>query len=62
MVKAIRGCLIETEPSIKEVICNIGGNENFLIEEIDDTHVFITEEASLKIKQRISKIMALSKE
>lgn len=62
MVKASKGSFIETEPSIKEVIIKIGENEKFIIEEIDDYRLFITQEAASKIKERISKIMSLHKE
>lgn len=61
MVKASRGTFVETEPSIKEVIVSIGEKENFVIDEIDDNRVFITREASLDIKDRISRIMSVDK-
>lgn len=59
MVKAVKGCFIETEPSIKEVILKLGENENFIIEEIDDNRVFIKQEGSVGLKERISKIMSI---
>ncbi|ELA41981.1 uncharacterized protein VICG_00998 [Vittaforma corneae ATCC 50505] len=62
MVKAVKGSLIETEPSIKEVILKLGENEKFVIEEIDDCRIFITQEAAAGIKERVSKIMSLDKE
>lgn len=62
MVKASKGSFIETEPSIKEVIMKIGEKERFIIEEIDDNRLFITQEAAVNIKERISKIMSLQKE
>lgn len=62
MVKASKGTFIETEPSIKEVIMKLGENEQFVIDEIDDNRLFITQEAAVNIKERISKIMSLQKE
>lgn len=62
MVKASKGSFIETEPSIKEVIIKLGENEKFIIEEIDDNRLFITQEAAANIKERVSKIMSLQKE
>lgn len=62
MVKAVKGSLVETEPSIKEVILKLGENGNFVIEEIDDCRIFITQEAAAGIKERVSKIMSLDKE
>lgn len=62
MAKAAKGCLIETEPSIKEVILKLGENENFIIEEIDDNTLFITQDAAKNIKDRVAKIMSISKD
>lgn len=62
MVKATRGCLIETEPSIKEVVLKLGENENFIIEEIDDNTVFITQNAARNIKERVNRIMSINKD
>lgn len=59
MVKAVKGCFIETEPSIKEVILKLGENENFIIEEIDDNRLFIKQEGAVGLKERISKIMSI---
>jgi len=61
MVKATKGCLIETEPSIKEVILKLGENEKFVIEEIDDNFIFINQSAANKIKERIESIMTIKK-
>lgn len=58
MVRAIKGTLIETEPSIKEVILNLGENENFVIEDINDNAVFVTQAAAVGLKERVQKIMS----
>jgi len=58
MVRSIKGTLIQTEPSIKEVILKLGESENFIIEDINDNAVFITQEAAVNIKERVHKIMA----
>lgn len=58
MVRAIRGILIETEPSIKELILNLGENENFIIEDINDNAVFITQAGAAGIKERVQRIMS----
>lgn len=62
MVKATKGCLIETEPSIKEVISMLGEAENFVIEDISDTAIFIKQEAATNIKERVSKVMTINKD
>lgn len=58
MVKAIKGKLIETEPSIKEVILLLGENENFIIEDINDTAVFVKDTTAPGLKRRVDNIMS----
>ncbi len=60
MVKAIKGTLIETEPSIKEVIMTIGERKNFIIENINDTMIFINSSAVSGLKEQVNKIMSFS--
>lgn len=62
MVKAIKGTLIETEASIKEVVLALGEAEHFVIEDIDDNHIFITRNASQNIKERVNKVMTINKD
>lgn len=57
MVKATKGFFLRTEPSVKEVILKLGESEKFIIEDINDTCVFITPEAAADIKQRVEAIM-----
>lgn len=57
MVTITKGSLIKTEPSIKEIIVNIAENENFLIENINDSLVFITENGATGLKKRIENIL-----
>ncbi|CCI73982.1 ECU09_1615 [Encephalitozoon cuniculi GB-M1] len=58
MVKATKGYFLRTEPSVKEVILKLGETENFVIEDINDTCVFITPEAASDIKDRVELIMS----
>lgn len=62
MVKITKGCLIKTEPSIKEVIVKIGELENFIIEDINDNLLFITENGSKGLKEKVESIMSSVKE
>jgi Transcription factor TFIIH complex subunit Tfb5 len=62
MVKITKGALIDTEPSIKEVISRLGESEKFVIEDINDNCIFIKREAAINIKDRVSKIMAIVKD
>ncbi|AHL30153.1 subunit Tfb5 of transcription factor TFIIH complex [Encephalitozoon intestinalis ATCC 50506] len=57
MVKATKGYFLRTEPSVKEVILKLGETENFIIEDINDTCIFITPEAASDIKERVELIM-----
>ena len=62
MVKATRGTLIETDPSVKEVILRLGTAEKFVIEDINDSVIFITKESAINIKERVNKIMSIAKD
>lgn len=57
MVKATKGYFLRTEPSVKEVILRLGETENFIIEDISETAVFITPEGASGIKERVETIM-----
>lgn len=57
MVRSVKGILVVTEPSIKEVIARLDRKERFIIEEVDDTTLFIKEEAAAHLKERIAELM-----
>lgn len=57
MVRSVKGILVVTEPSIKEVITRLDRKERFIIEEVDDTTLFIKEEAAAHLKERIAELM-----
>lgn len=56
MVKAVQGTLIQTEPSIKEIITRVA--EYAVIEDINETTIFIKTEYFEDIKQQVDKIIA----
>lgn len=56
MVKAVQGTLIQTEPSIKEIITRVA--EYAVIEDINETTIFIKTEYFKDIKQQVDKIIA----
>lgn len=58
MVKAIKGCLIRTEPSIKEIIMKIGENENFIIEDINDRMLFVNPRCKESLKDKVDKVIS----
>lgn len=57
MVKVVKCVLIKTEPSIKEVISYLSESSSFLIHEVDDYHIFITEEGAKNIELKVKEIM-----
>ncbi|KHN68982.1 subunit Tfb5 of transcription factor TFIIH complex [Ordospora colligata] len=61
MVNATKGYFLRTEPSVKEVVLKLGESENFVIEDINETSVFITPEAASDIKERVELIMNSAK-
>ncbi|KAI0024225.1 RNA polymerase 2 general transcription and DNA repair factor tfiih component [Xylariomycetidae sp. FL0641] len=53
MVRAIKGTLVECDPSIKSIIINIDSEKNdYIIEDLDESHLLIKDVmvASLKAK------------
>ncbi|OQS55589.1 hypothetical protein EHP00_672 [Ecytonucleospora hepatopenaei] len=57
MVTIKKCVLIKTEPSIKEVISGIAEKHNFLIQDVDDNHIFITEKGSKDIKRKVKHVL-----
>lgn len=55
MVKVIKGCLIKTEPSIKEIIMRVA--EHAVINEVNNETLFIKSEFVAEIKQKVDKII-----
>lgn len=58
MVKAVRGCLVKTEPSIREIILKISESENFIIEDINDETLFIDPSFKERLKENVDKVLA----
>lgn len=55
MPKAIRGALIECDPSIRTLIISIDmRRQDIIIEELDDRHLFIDESKIDILKQELS--------
>ncbi|KAL2264819.1 hypothetical protein VTJ83DRAFT_7329 [Remersonia thermophila] len=55
MVKAVRGVLIECEPAIKSILVHIDNTHNhaFIIEDLDETHLFVKEPMLPALKQKL---------
>jgi len=54
MPRAIRGVLIECDRAIKAIIVHIDSeNNDFIIEDLDETHLFIKENMVQELKKRL---------
>ncbi|GAB0145230.1 TFIIH complex subunit tfb5 [Claviceps citrina] len=54
MPRAIRGVLIECDPSIKSIIVNIDSdNHDFIIEDLDEERVVVKENMVPLLKQKL---------
>jgi TFIIH basal transcription factor complex TTD-A subunit len=57
MVKAIKGVLIECDPSIKSIIMNIDSEYNeYILHDLDDTHLLIQENKVQDLKRRLDDV------
>ncbi|KAF6845231.1 RNA polymerase ii transcription factor b subunit 5 [Colletotrichum musicola] len=57
MPRAIRGVLIECDPSIKSIIVNIdAANNDYIIEDLDDQHVVVKENMVADLKRRLDDV------
>ncbi|KAM0679162.1 TFIIH complex subunit tfb5 [Binucleata daphniae] len=56
MVKMIRGTLIRTEPSLKEII--LSGRNDTVIEDVSDTLIFVKSETVNETKGYVERMLA----
>ncbi|TQN71779.1 General transcription and DNA repair factor IIH subunit TFB5 [Colletotrichum shisoi] len=57
MPRAIRGVLIECDPSIKSIIVNIdSNNHDYIIEDLDDQHVVVKENMVAALKKHLEEV------
>lgn len=60
MPRAIRGVLIECDPSIKSIIVNIdSANHEYIIEDLDDQRVVVKENMVGELKRRLEEVRGL---
>ncbi|KAK0616106.1 TFIIH subunit TTDA/Tfb5 [Bombardia bombarda] len=54
MPRAIRGVMIECEPAIKSIIIHLDSvNHDFIIEDCDETHLFVKENMMPLLKAKL---------
>ncbi|KAI1808070.1 nucleotide excision repair, TFIIH, subunit [Daldinia bambusicola] len=56
MVRAIKGTLVECEPSIKSIIINIDSvNNEYIIEDLDENHLVVKDNMVKQLKIELDK-------
>ncbi|KAF3058481.1 RNA polymerase II transcription factor B subunit 5 [Daldinia childiae] len=56
MVRAIKGTLVECEPSIKSIIVSIDSKNNeYIIEDLDESHLVIKDNMVAQLKMELEK-------
>ncbi|CDO51638.1 similar to Saccharomyces cerevisiae YDR079C-A TFB5 Component of the RNA polymerase II general transcription and DNA repair factor TFIIH [Geotrichum candidum] len=59
MPSAIKGVLIECDPSIRALVLNIDAKtHDIIIEELDETHLMVDENKVEYIKSELNKLLA----
>ncbi|KAL7622931.1 Lissencephaly-1 [Parahypoxylon ruwenzoriense] len=54
MVRAIKGTLVECDPSIKSIIVSIDSEKNdLIIEDLDDSHLVVKDNMVAVMKERL---------
>ncbi|OBA16852.1 uncharacterized protein OGAPODRAFT_48301 [Ogataea polymorpha] len=59
MARAVKGTLVQCDPSIKALIVKIDSDSrDIVIEELDDTHLLVDPSKIAYIKQELNKILS----
>ncbi|KAL8991165.1 MAG: hypothetical protein Q9169_007930 [Polycauliona sp. 2 TL-2023] len=59
MPKAVKGVLIECDPSIKAIILKIDQDKHdYIVEDLDDQHLVIKESQLPRLKERLEQVLA----
>ncbi|KAG1445728.1 TFIIH subunit TTDA/Tfb5 [Sporodiniella umbellata] len=57
MVKAVKGVLLECDSTVKQIVLNLNKRGNFVIEDLDETHLFIEASWVEQLKYELDKIL-----
>ncbi|CAG8464571.1 9570_t:CDS:2 [Paraglomus brasilianum] len=57
MVKVIKGVLLQCDPTVKQVILNLDERDHFIIEDLDETHVFVEASCVEKVKKSLEDLL-----
>ncbi|CAL8584710.1 TFIIH complex subunit tfb5 [Xanthoria parietina] len=59
MPKAVKGVLVECDPSIKAIILKIDHDKHdYIVEDLDDQHLVIKESQLPRLKERLEEVLA----
>lgn len=57
MVKAVKGVLLECDSTVKQIVLNLNKRDNFVIEDLDETHLFIEASWVEKLKYELDQVL-----
>ncbi|KAG0181666.1 Pol I core factor CF [Apophysomyces sp. BC1034] len=57
MVKAVKGVLLECDSTVKQIVLNLNKRGNFVIEDLDDTHLFIEASSVQQLQYELDRIL-----
>ncbi|KAF9112625.1 General transcription factor IIH subunit 5 [Mortierella sp. AM989] len=57
MVKAVKGVVVECDSSVKMIILGLNEKGQFIIEDLDDTHIFVDASCIDQLRLDIDEIL-----
>ncbi|KAF9436216.1 General transcription factor IIH subunit 5 [Entomortierella beljakovae] len=57
MVKAVKGVVVECDTSVKQIILELNVKAQFILEDLDDTHVFVDASCVDQLRVDIDEIL-----
>ncbi|KAI9319986.1 TFIIH subunit TTDA/Tfb5 [Dichotomocladium elegans] len=57
MVKAVKGVLLECDPTVKQIVLNLNESGNFVIEDLDETHLFVEATCVQELQYELDRIL-----
>ncbi|KAL0095046.1 TFIIH subunit TTDA/Tfb5 [Phycomyces blakesleeanus] len=57
MVKAVKGVLVECDSTVKQIVLNLNKRSNFVIEDLDETHLFIEASSVPQLRYELDKVL-----
>ncbi|GBC05127.1 hypothetical protein RclHR1_06050005 [Rhizophagus clarus] len=57
MVKVLKGVILKCDSTVKQVIYKLNERKQIIIEDLDDTHLFINEKELEEVKIEVEKLL-----